>query len=54
MKNMPKIDIPDDLMLCDDCGEEFDKSEMVSDKKTTDDVIRQYCKYCHALHMECE
>lgn len=47
-KRNPKIEIPDGLDLCDDCGHEFEKNEI----KTCSFCKRRVCKICMDFHSE--
>jgi len=42
-----KIEIPDDIEICDDCKVEFHMSEMVYVERNG--VRYQYCKFCVEL-----
>ena len=41
-----KIEMPDELELCDDCGFEFDKKELYICPLCK----HQLCKFCQELH----
>lgn len=47
-KRNPKIELPDGLELCDDCGHEFEKDEI----KACSYCKRRVCKFCMDLHSE--
>jgi hypothetical protein len=51
MKNEKKIEMPDDIDICDDCKEEYHISELENDTNLRTNVVGQYCKSCMELHI---